>query len=101
MYVYVDDVSLVEYMLCTVGLSAAETSGPSVFPNPFSNKLNVSSATKAPAKFRLYDLTRTFLVEETFEENLELRTDQLEPGLYYYEVFESGVITGRGKLLKK
>jgi hypothetical protein len=63
----------------------------SIYPNPFTNMLNVSLIENEKAEIIIYDLSARKILHQKFANSLLLNTEQLSKGLYIYEIrFENG-----------
>jgi streptogramin lyase len=72
-----------------------------VYPNPFTNKLTVSSKSKGSVDFACYDIRgRKVLVSKATNSKNTINTNSLPSGVYFYKVSENGNQISTGKLLK-
>jgi hypothetical protein len=79
----------------------------SVYPNPFSDKLNITTKTNDPLEITLFDITSRKLLHQQFTNTLTLNTSHLSKGIYIYELrpvpFSSGnknAVIKKGKVVK-
>jgi len=72
-----------------------------VFPNPFSNQLNIDLNVSNPAEIILYDLTGRYLLQEDITVSTTLDVEQLAVGIYIYEVKIAGAISAKGKIIRQ
>jgi hypothetical protein len=78
-----------------------------LFPNPFSDKINITTKTNEPVEITLFDITSRKLLHQQFTNTLTLNTSHLSKGIYIYELrpvpFSSGNKNGvikKGKIVK-
>jgi hypothetical protein len=83
-YYYIDDVSV------TADLTGIAINNPDsqtdLFPNPFSDKLNISIKSNKPVEVLFYDITSRKIFNQSFTNSISLNTEQLSKGIYFYEV---------------
>jgi hypothetical protein len=71
-----------------------------VFPNPFSDEINVSIGENEPCEVSIYDITARKVLQEKFTESATLNTSQLRKGIYFYEVGNNHKVLSKGKIIK-
>jgi len=71
-----------------------------VFPNPFSDILNVQSGTSESYEIIIYDISFRKLVQQPFRGSVSLNTGFLSPGIYIYTVRCNNRIKMNGKIIK-
>jgi hypothetical protein len=71
-----------------------------VFPNPFSESLNFASGNDEPMMLILYDVTANKILEHPCKTATLLMTNQLENGIYMYELLNHNGVIKKGKLVK-
>ena len=71
-----------------------------IYPNPFTDELNIANTTNASLEIIIYDITSRKLVQKVFTGNTSLNTVQLIKGVYLYEVRNKGSIIKKGKVIK-
>jgi hypothetical protein len=80
-----------------------EINNSSIYPNPFSDYLHIST-TEKPIKISLYDIlgqeTRTVLKTETSKDGYDISVSNLKPGCYFLE-FSSNQKAYRFKVIKQ
>jgi PKD repeat protein len=72
----------------------------SIYPNPFTDKLNVTVNNKKLFEVSLYDITSRKLRQQQFTNYVSLNTEQLEKGIYLYEVRCGNSFCKKGKIVK-
>jgi hypothetical protein len=72
-----------------------------IFPNPFSDQLNISNLKHENTMFVLYDNLSNKIRKERFTTLTTIVTDQLPSGIYFYETWNSKERIASGKLIKK
>jgi hypothetical protein len=72
-----------------------------LFPNPFTNELNVVVAVKDPVYIFLFDETGKLIFEKNFSEKVIIPTETLPPGIYFYELKNRGEVISKGKLIRQ
>lgn len=70
------------------------------FPNPFSDKINISAGSNELCELMIYDVTSKMVVHKEFTNAVTLHTSALEKGIYLFEVRSKSTIIKRGKLVK-
>lgn len=61
-----------------------EISGVSVYPNPFSDEINISSKSINPMRFVLYNNVGQLIFDKQIEKSAVINTHFLTPGLYFF-----------------
>jgi uncharacterized repeat protein (TIGR01451 family) len=72
-----------------------------VFPNPFSDFLNITRQENILSKIILYDITARKLFEKSFSGSLSLNTVQFSKGIYFYSIESLNGEVKKGKLIKQ
>lgn len=70
------------------------------YPNPFLNQLTISSSNEREATFRLFNYLGQEQIDISFEGIIEINTEFLPKGVYFFEIKNSKDITFSGKLVK-
>lgn len=100
-YVYIDSVSLVN---CTTTINVKKLSKVStdvfVFPNPATDKLNISINNGESSEISIYNITSRRLLHENFTSSISLNIESLAKGVYIYEIRNNGKIVKNGKVIK-
>ncbi|MEO5571873.1 MAG: T9SS type A sorting domain-containing protein [Bacteroidia bacterium] len=85
-----------------VGVSEIENgSSVSVSPNPFTDKINITSMDNNSSKIILYDLTARKLFEQSFINSISLITAEFSKGIYFYSIENKNGRIKKGKLIKQ
>lgn len=72
-----------------------------IYPNPFSDKMNVFINDNKESEIILYDITSRKVLQQTFFNAVTLNTGMLAKGSYYYEVKNKNGITRKGKVIRQ
>lgn len=72
-----------------------------VFPNPFIGNLNIQLKNYEPSEIILYDFSSRKILQQTFTNSTTLNTEQLENGIYFYEVRNKKGSIKNGKVMKQ
>jgi hypothetical protein len=96
-YIYIDDVSLTP---CTAIDEQNKNETINIFPNPFSDKLNITVKNNEPVEAILFDITARKLLQGKFTNSVSINTEQLAKGLYLYEVRNKNGVIKKGKVVK-
>ncbi len=72
----------------------------SVYPNPFIDRINVSSNYIGQMDFLLFDLASRKILHQTFTKEVALNTEKLSKGIYIYEIRSKDGVIKKGKVLK-
>lgn len=72
-----------------------------VYPNPFSNRIEITTHIQATYQFYLYDALMRKVLEKTFEDAIQIDNPELKRGIYFYTIEQSGIIVKSGKLIKE
>ena len=72
-----------------------------IYPNPFSDKINITTKRNEPVEIILWDITSRKLLQQSFTNSITLSTAQLSKGIYLYEVINSKGIIKKGKVVKE
>jgi OOP family OmpA-OmpF porin len=100
-YLYVDDV-LLKRVTCntSTGLKEKQTLVLSIYPNPFSNKISISVNDPNLYEIILFDIVGQVIIRQNFTGSVELKTEQLDKGVYFYALSDKNSIVKKGKMLK-
>lgn len=71
-----------------------------LFPNPFSDKINVEVKINEQVEIIIYDILARKLIQQKFANSISLNTGQLAKGLYIYEVRDKNGLCKKGKVVK-
>lgn len=72
-----------------------------LFPNPFSDNLNVTVNDNEQSQIILYDILSRKLLQQTFTNSTTINTEQLADGIYIYELRTMNGIIKKGKVIKQ
>ncbi|MEO5572248.1 MAG: T9SS type A sorting domain-containing protein, partial [Bacteroidia bacterium] len=72
-----------------------------LFPNPFSDKLNITVKGNQPAEIIFYDITSRKIFNQTFTNSITINTGQIAKGIYIYEVRDKKGVVRKGKVVKE
>jgi hypothetical protein len=72
-----------------------------LYPNPFSDHVNITVASDLPYSIRLYDFSGRLVHESTITSTIRLETQMLLPGIYVFELTDTDGVTSIGKLIKQ
>lgn len=72
-----------------------------IFPNPFTNEIIVMFDTNKIIDFILYDSNSKIILQQEFLNSISINTEQLAPGVYFYELRIKNEIKKSGKILKE
>jgi len=104
-YYYIDDVCISEDSLTcnsTVGINDPKGKYELIlFPNPFSNELNITVKEHDAVELIIYDLTGRIIIKNSFRNSAVIKTGHLAKGLYLYEVRSREGIIKTGKIVKE
>jgi hypothetical protein len=85
----------------TLGISEeSEFLNCNLFPNPFSNTLNVSMSGEEKSKIIIYDVLSRKILEQEFTSDITLNLEEFVNGVYIYEVKNKKGICKKGKVVK-
>ena len=103
-YYYIDDVCLsTDSFTCnsSVGINEVKSNDELVlFPNPCSDKINITIKTNVPVEISLYDVTSRKIFHQSFTNSISINTEQLTKGIYLYEVRNKNGVIKKGKIVK-
>jgi len=72
-----------------------------VFPNPFRENLSVYTNAQG-LTISVHNFTSNKVIEEEIQTTgLNLKTGHLSKGIYFYQIFEKGIVIKHGKLIKQ
>jgi hypothetical protein len=93
---------VVTYLTSTsIEHNANNTSDINIFPNSFSDELNIKTSIKEPSEIILYDIVSRKLLQQKFTSSVTLNTAQLARGIYIYEVKNKEGVVKKGKVVKE
>lgn len=85
----------------TVGVNEIKNeSEVSLFPNPFTDKLNITAKRNELLEVSLYDVTSRKIFNQSFTNSTTINTAQLAKGIYLYEVRNKSGVIKQGKVVK-
>jgi hypothetical protein len=97
-FCFIDDVTLTP---CTGINEQNENGGIFIYPNPFSNKLQITTNSKELSEIILYDVLSRKLLQQKFTNSISLSAEQLAKGIYIYEVRNKDGLIKKGKVVKE
>ncbi|MBP9083047.1 MAG: T9SS type A sorting domain-containing protein [Bacteroidia bacterium] len=71
-----------------------------VYPNPFTDKIEVAIKNNMQSEIILFDITSSKLLQQNFTNSVSLNTEQLAKGTYLYELRNKNGIIKSGKVVK-
>jgi N-acetylneuraminic acid mutarotase len=85
------------------GISEFDYSQKSLWPrpNPFQEKLYFKTPSEGTYRLQLYNNFANLILVEEFEGDIEIDAEQIERGIYFYEITDEYGITTHGKLVKQ
>jgi len=72
-----------------------------VFPNPATNLLTITTTTSQPSEIILYDIASRKLMQQKFSGSAILNIENLAKGVYLYEVRDEKGVVKQGKVVKE
>ncbi len=72
----------------------------SIYPNPFSNQLRVTTLKNQRMTLIIYDNMSQQIIKETFNNSTTISTEKLPSGIYFYELRDSKKQIASGKIIK-
>jgi plastocyanin len=79
----------------------SQNSLATIFPNPATNLLTITTTSSQPSQIILYDIASRQLMEERFSGSATLNIENLAKGIYLYEVRDEKGVVKRGKVVKE
>lgn len=71
-----------------------------IYPNPFIDKINITTKTNELLEVSLYDISSRKLFYQSFLNSTSINTEQLAKGIYLYEVRNKNGVIKKGKVVK-
>ena len=104
-YYYIDDICVSTDSLSCPGFVGINESAGGVklilSPNPFSDKINITSKRNELLEVNLYDITSRKLLHQKFTHSASLNTASLAKGIYLYEIRNKNAVIKKGKVVKE
>jgi hypothetical protein len=109
-YYYIDDVCVsTDSLTCnsTVGINELKNQDDLIlFPNPFTDKVNITIKRNELLEVSLYDVTSRKIFNQSFTipiaiGTISINTEQLAKGIYLYEVRNKNGVIKKGKVVKE
>jgi hypothetical protein len=72
-----------------------------LFPNPFSDKINITAKGSEPVEINLFDVTSRKMLHQSFTKSTLISTEQLARGIYLYEVRNKDRVIKKGKVVRE
>jgi hypothetical protein len=73
----------------------------SIYPNPFSDKINVTTKSNELVEVNFNDVTGRKILNQSFIKSTSINTEQLAKGIYIYEVRNKNGVFKKGKVVKE
>lgn len=100
-YYYIDDVSMFKIKNCSVGINKLDKNMKfTVGPNPFLHHIIFTVPEADQIEVSLLDISGYKICETKFINSMTLNTEQLEAGIYFYQLRNSMGKLAVGKLIK-
>ncbi len=103
-YYYIDDVCISTNSLScnsTIGINEMKKDDElKLFPNPFTDKINISVKETELVELNLFDITSRKIFHQSFKYSASINTEQLAKGIYLYEMRFGSGLCKQGKLVK-
>jgi len=104
-YYYIDDVCVsTDSVTCnsTLGIKDLKSEVELIlFPNPFKDKINITVGISEVSEVSLFDLTGRKILNQSFVNSISINTDQLDNGIYIYELRNKKRVMKKGKIVKE
>ena len=104
-YYYIDDVCIsTDSMYCNITDKIQDvsiTQDVILSPNPFQNNINITTNRNELVEVHIYDVTARKILNKKFMSTVSLNTEQLEKGIYIYEVRNKNGVLKNGKIVKE
>ncbi len=84
----------------TVGITNPTETQITIYPNPATSQLTVTTANNQPSQIIIYDITSRKIMEQKFIGTATLNIETLAKGIYFYEVM-NGKQAVKGKVVKE
>lgn len=98
-YYYVDDIVVSTDSLTTINETTDEPEWY-VFPNPFTDKINITTKRNEVVEISFYDVTARKILNQSFTNSISINAEQLAKGIYLYEVRNKYGVIKKGKVVK-
>jgi hypothetical protein len=72
-----------------------------IFPNPFSNQINIISHKNEPIEFKIFNTNGQTITSTTFTNNATVSTNKLPSGVYFFELTMGKKKIKNGKIIKQ
>ena len=87
---------------CATGINDINVDNTAtIFPNPITDKLNITVNNNALAEVTLSDIASRKILQQHFTKAITLNTSSLAKGLYFYEIRNNKGVIKQGKLVKQ
>ena len=83
-----------------VGINEIKDDGLILFPNTFTDRINITTKRNEPVEFALYDVAGRITLQQSFINSTTINTEQLLKGIYIYEVRNKSGVIKKGKVVK-
>ncbi len=85
----------------TSTLALKEPTIASIIPNPFSNKLSIFNANNESATISLFNALGQLILQQPFTNSATINTEQMQQGIYFYQLSNSIGTIKSGKIVKQ
>ena len=90
--------SSVPHCMTTGITESAPSPAPSLFPNPTTNAVNITTNNQSPSEVILYDITGRKLLHQPFSGSTSLNIETLAKGIYLYQIKDKDGVLKNGKI---
>lgn len=101
---YLDAVSVsTDSLTCNAIVGTCEMNNTDdfvLFPNPFNDKINITTKRGELVEVNLFDITARKIFNQSFTNSISINTEQLANGIYIYEVRNKNRVIKKGKIVK-
>ncbi|MFI5219936.1 MAG: T9SS type A sorting domain-containing protein [Bacteroidia bacterium] len=101
-FCYIDDVSIsIDSTMCSgTGINEVNENELSLFPNPVTDKINITTKGNELVEANFFDVTGRKILRQSFTNSISINAEQLAKGIYLYEVSNKNGVIKKGKVVK-
>jgi hypothetical protein len=98
----IEDVWVMQQDSISTGINSAATlTEVKVFPNPFHSKIEIINKKNEASEFIIYDISSRKVQQLNFIGSISINTEELEEGVYLYEIRNKDGVIKQGRVVKQ
>jgi predicted nucleic acid-binding Zn-ribbon protein len=71
-----------------------------IYPNPFNDEIDLRLEPNENVEFILIDNTGRYILNQKVVDHIQINTERIQSGIYFYQIKTKGKILAEGKIIK-